>query len=127
MAEPEQELITEETESEESESEHPDRPSDNPSVGRCIRAWNRAYQKKLKELDEDEDDFEAEEAGKHAYLRAMPPLAGYENIRDFIACVTYAEVVEIILPLNAARYLEGAKIALGALRHEAKPLRTTAR
>ena len=54
----------------------------------------------------------------------MPPLAGYENIRDFIACVTYAEVAELILPLNAARYLEGAKVALGALRHEAKPLRT---
>jgi hypothetical protein len=124
MAEPEQRFINEETESEEPESEHPDRPSDNPSVARCIRAWNRAYHKKLKELDEDEDDFEAEEAGKRSYLRAMPPLAGYENIRDFIACVTYAEVAELILPLNAARYLEGAKVALGALRHEAKPLRT---
>jgi len=77
MAESEQELTTEETEPEEPESEHPDRPSDNPSVARCIRAWSRAYHKKLKELDEDESDFEADKAGKRSYLRAMPPLAGY--------------------------------------------------
>lgn len=133
MAESELELITEETGTEEPEAGCPGRPSDNPSVARCIRAWSRAYHKKLKELDEDESDYDQDEcdvkanrAGKRAYLRAMPPLAGYENIRDFIACVAYAELVELICHPEAEHYLEGAKVALGALRHEVKPRRTVA-
>jgi hypothetical protein len=105
---------------EESEAKYPDRPSDNPSVSRCIRAWNRAYHKKL---DEDESDNEAEEAGKRHYLRAMPPLAGYENVRDFIACVTYALLIEIIRPFEAEHYFAAANVALGALRRETKPAR----
>jgi hypothetical protein len=123
MAESEK-LTTEDTEeSEESESNYPDRPSDNPSVGRCIRAWNRAYHKKLDELDEDENDYEAEKAGKRYYLRAMPPVAGFENIRDFIACVTYASTIEIITRPEAVHFFAAAKVALDALRREIKPAR----
>ena len=121
MAEPEEEDdIT--PEQEKYESEHPDRPSDNPSVARCVRAWNRAYHKKLKELDEDDDDteYEANEAGKRYFLRAMPPLAGYVNIRDFIACITYAELLEIIRHTEAVHYFEAAKFAVGALQREPK-------
>jgi hypothetical protein len=109
---------------EESEAKYPDRPSDNPSVSRCIRAWSRAYHKKL---NEDESDDEAEEAGKRCYLRAMPPLAGYENVRDFIACVTYALLVEIIRPFEAEHYFAAANVALGALRREKKPARSPGR
>lgn len=110
-------------EPEESEPDNPDRPSDNPSVLRCIRAWNRAYRKKLNELDEDESDYPATEAGKRYYLRAMPPLAGYQNISDFIACVTYAELTEIIRHSEAENFFGAVKVALGALRQESKPPR----
>ena len=105
---------------EESEAKYPDRPSDNPSVSRCIRAWNRAYHQKI---NEDESDHEAEKAGRRYYLRAMPPLAGYENVRDFIACVTYALLIEIIRPFEAEHYFAAANVALGALRRETKPVR----
>jgi hypothetical protein len=119
MAEPEEEDdIT--PEQEKYESEHHDRPSDNPSVARCIRAWNRAYQAKLKDLDEDDSDYEAEQAGKKHYLRAMPPLAGYQNVSDFIACVTYVELIEVIRHTEAQHCFDAAKVALGALRREPK-------
>ena len=116
MAEPEEDDST--PEKEKYESEHLDRPSDNPSVGRCIRAWNRAYQTKLKQLDEDDSDYKAEQAGKKYYLRAMPPLVGYQNVCDFIACVTYAELVEIIWHTEAEHCFGAAKVALSALRCE---------
>jgi hypothetical protein len=122
MSEPEKEITAEETGNEESEEQSPDRPSDNPSVSRCIRAWNRAYRKKLHELDEDESDYEAKEAGKRYFLRAMPPLAGYQNITDFIACVTFAELAEIIRHSEAQNLFDAVKVALGALRQETKPL-----
>ena len=112
-------IETERPESEELEEKYPDRPSDNHSVARCIRAWNRAFRKKLDEEDEEEDtDYEARKAGKDYYLRAMPPLVGQENIRDFIACVTYAQIIDILIPRDAESLLAAAKIALSAARHE---------
>jgi hypothetical protein len=113
-------LCETENEIESGESESPDRPSDNRVVVRCMRAYSRAYNKKLAELDEDESDFRAREAGSHAYLCAMPPVSGYENIRDFIACVTYASLADIIRQPNAEHYLAAAKVALGTLGHREK-------
>jgi hypothetical protein len=113
MLEPNQEAG--EPESQESAPQIADRVFDNQAIVRCVRARNRAYNKKL---DEGESDFKASEAGRLAYLRAMPPLTGLENIRDFIACVTYAELAEFIQHSRAENYLEAAKVALAALRRE---------
>ena len=99
-----------------------DRPSDNKAVARCIHAWRYAYNKKRAELDEDESQYPAEKAACQAYLRAMPPLVGHKNISDFIACVTYAVVIKAIWPSDAQQYLAAAKIALGAIYHQPKPL-----
>jgi hypothetical protein len=99
-----------------------DRPSSNRAVARCIHAWRYAYNKKRAELDEDESQYPAEKAASIAYLRAMPPLVGRENISDFIACVTYAVVIRAIWPSDAQQYLAAAKIALGAIYHQPKPL-----
>jgi len=118
MVKPKETMTEEPEESEESVSECPDRPSENPTLARCIRAWNRAYHKKL---DEEETDFEAVEAGNRAYLRAMPPLAGDQNIRDFIACIAFASLTKLILQPTADHFLAAAKVALGTLRHQAKP------
>jgi hypothetical protein len=109
-----------ENEIESGEPESPDRPSDNRVVLRCMRAYSRGYNKKLAELDEDESELRAKEAGSHAYLCAMPPVSGYENIRDFIACVTYGSLSGIIRQPDAEHYLSAAKVALGTLSHEEK-------
>ena len=100
------------------DSESPDRPSENAAVARCIRAWQRTYNKEIADLDEDDSRYHAERAGRKAYLRAMPPLAGYENIRDFIACVTYAELTEVLVHSEAAHFLDSAKVAVAAVRRE---------
>ena len=101
----------------EPESQALERPSDNAAIHRCLRAWQRAYAKKFNEC---EDEYDAEKEGLKAFSRAMPPLAGYENVRDFIACVTYASLNDLMRHDDAEHYLEAAKVALGALRHEPK-------
>lgn len=106
-------LITDEP-----DCESPDRPAENAAVARCIRAYQRAYKKELASLDKGNSNYPSERAGRKAYLRAMPPLAGYENIRDFIACVTYAELTEVIRHPEAEHFLESVKVAVSAVRHE---------
>lgn len=138
-----QELITGESNVEpagKTGEEDYDRASDNPAVNHCIGAWNRAYHDALAELDEDEDEEEnedededenededrdededrviAEKAAKSAFLRAIPALAGLNNIRDFIACVTYGEILDILPHYQAENLLESAKVALAAARQE---------
>ena len=53
-----------------------------------------------------------------AYRKALPELVGYENIRDFIACVTYGMANDTITALRGAKLLAGARLALSALRQE---------
>jgi hypothetical protein len=101
----------------ENDPNSPDRPSDNAAVRRCIRAWNRAHRKALNEYETDSD---AKTMADQAYLNAMPPLAGYENIRDFIACVTYASVTDGIRHRDAEHLLDAAKVALATLCHQPK-------
>jgi len=93
----------------------PDRPAENAAVARCIRAYQRAYKTAL---DEDESKYSAQKAGEEAYLRALPPLSGYENIRDFIACITYSDLTEVISHPKADHFLESAKVALALVRYE---------
>jgi hypothetical protein len=87
----------------------------NDAVDRCNRAWLRAYNKELPNIDEDESTYPAEKAGNQAYLRAMPPLSGYQNICDFIACVAHALVIDAIGAKDSERLLAAAKIAVVAL------------
>ncbi len=98
-----------------------DRPSQNPAVFRCMRACNRAARRKRAELGSSKDaEVDVAAAAKAKYLRSMPPLDSCENIRDFIACVTFAEVVSLILHYEAENFLNSAKVALTAVRHETK-------
>jgi len=93
---------------------------ENPAVQRCLQAYKSAYDKKFATLGEDEDEYQAEREGKQAYLCAMPPLSGYGNICDFIACIMYAQIIDIATPGTLNRYLSGAKVALSALRQRPK-------
>ena len=102
------------------ESPNPDTAHGNRAIHRCIRAWNRAYNKVLPTLDEDASDYEAIKAGNLAYLRAMPPLVGHENIANFLACVAFAQMNEFIYRKEATEMRATAKVALAALRLQPK-------
>jgi hypothetical protein len=92
-----------------------DRPAENPAVLRSIRAYNRAFKRCLSK-DPDATSEDAKNDGRGCYLRAMPPLAGIKNIRDFIACVTFALITETISQEQAENYFGAARVALGAIR-----------
>jgi hypothetical protein len=55
-----------------------------------------------------------------AYCTAMPPLTGASNIRDFIACVTYAMMIDIIPGNQGTRLLYAARVAHIALTKRPK-------
>jgi hypothetical protein len=91
-----------------------------------MRAWNYAYKKEAANLAEGESDYPAEKVANHAYLRETPPLVGYENICEFIACVNFASMTKIVTHKEAAHKLANAKIALAALSLQSKPQATGA-
>jgi hypothetical protein len=94
------------------------RAGGNAAVQSCIRAWQYAYNKEFARI---KDDYKAEKAALKAFRRALPNLAGYDNIRDFIACITYALVNEIMAENDVANCLDAAKIAIGHVRQEPRP------
>jgi len=97
--------------------EEPDAVPENPAIARCLSAWARAYKE---EKAIKNDHYEAVRKGNHGYRKAMPRLSGYENIRDFIACVTYGMLFDIIDSVEGPKFLYAAQVAIGALRHEPK-------
>ena len=90
----------------------------NPAVTRCLSAWNYAFRK---EIAEDTNDHDARQAANDAFLRAMPPLCGLENICDFIACVNFAYRIELISRNDSTHYLAQARVALAAHSLHPKP------
>jgi hypothetical protein len=104
------------------EIEHYDRPLQNPAVYRCYCAWSHALKKEQAKLAANKDaEDKVRSVSKSAYLRNMPPLDSLRNVRDFIACVTYAEVTGLIAHYEAVDLLDSAKVALAAVRHEQRP------
>jgi hypothetical protein len=95
--------------------------TDNQSILRCMRAWNYAYKKVADDLDEDESHWPAQKAGNQAYIRAMPPLNGQENICDFISCINFASMTDIVSHKDAAHYVANVRVALAALSLSQKP------
>lgn len=91
------------------------------AVRRCCAAWKRAYEAYLRGTDRSNRTriFAAHEAGP-AYCRAMPPLAGYENIRDFIACAAHGILINAIPEKRANQLLYAAQIALTSLHCDPK-------
>src|ERR1700722_2918418 len=96
--------------------EAPNRLSENDAVADCLRAWHITMENELAKLDKDEDDRHAEKKANEAFLAAMPPLSGYQNICDFIACVAQAYMWDIIRHQQADHLFKAAKIAMSALR-----------
>jgi hypothetical protein len=89
--------------------------SGKKAIDVCVSAWNSAHDERNE--DEDSSDWDCQKAGNEAYLKAVPPLSGYKNICDFIACINYASIIGVIAHNEATHYLGNAKIALSATYH----------
>ncbi|MGD0683095.1 MAG: hypothetical protein ABR990_13715 [Terracidiphilus sp.] len=96
-------------------AEEPIAAPDNPVVNRCMNAWNRAYKT---EFEKCEDQNDAVNAAEIAYRDAMPTLSGFENIRDFIACVAHAMLIGAISGNQGTRLLYAAQVALTTVRRQ---------
>ena len=95
----------------------------NPAVARCVCAWIRVNKA---ERAKGKSKFEASCAGNRAYLDALPPLSGEENIRDFIACVTHAIISDIIRDDTGTKLLYAAQVAHTTARGHSAPQKTAA-
>jgi hypothetical protein len=88
----------------------------NSAVARCCAAGARTYSTVLAKR---RNTCEASRAAHEAFRRAMPPLSGADNIRDFIACVAHGMLIESIGNDVGARLLYAAQVASGACRSTA--------
>ncbi len=107
--------------------EAPSRLSENDAVADCLRAWHITWDNELAKLDEDDDERHAEKEANEAFLAAMPPLSGHQNVCDFIACVTHAYMWDIISHQQLEHLLAAVKIALCALRLQPEPANSVRR
>jgi hypothetical protein len=88
---------------------------DNPAIAQCCKAWLRAFDKGMAE--KDNRVYAAFIAGKD-YRRAIPPLAGEESIRNFIACVAHGMLIGAVTGADATKLLYAAQVALAAVRRQ---------
>ena len=105
------------------EADEPIAASANPAVARCLNAWARTNKA---ERARGKSKLDASLEADRAYCDAMPPLSGNENIRDFIACVTYAMIDRIILADKGAKLLYAAQVAHTITRGQSTSPKTAA-
>jgi hypothetical protein len=87
----------------------------NPAIQHCCIAEKRSRRESLsKGLGIVETEVRADEA----YRKALPELIGYENIRDFIACVTFGMAHGNVTAFQGTKLLAGARLGLIALRQK---------
>ena len=96
------------------QEQFPTSVSENPAVARCRSAWWTAY----RHSEENDKGVFPSVAAHRAFREAMPPLAGAQNIRDFIACVAYGMLIRAIEGPDAARLLYAAQIAHAAVQRD---------
>jgi len=87
-------------------------PEPNSAVAWCRHAYVQAYNASK---SQGSNEYAAERAGADAYRKAMPPLCGAENIRNFIACVARAMLTGTIEGADATRLLYAAQVAQAAI------------
>ncbi|MFZ0743410.1 MAG: hypothetical protein WAM85_03345 [Terracidiphilus sp.] len=93
-------------------------PANSHAVARCLDAWTRAFKT---ELAKSGSRVSATFSGADAYRNAMPQLFGYDNIRDFIACVAQGTILGAIDASRSTRLLYAAQVALSTYRSEPRP------
>ncbi|MGD0890179.1 MAG: hypothetical protein ABR923_01505 [Terracidiphilus sp.] len=90
----------------------------NPAVAHCCSVQEQVFQSELKKK---RSECSAMIKAGDAYCRAMPPLSGYLNICDFIACVSYGMLTNTILNDSATKLLYAAQVALSTVPKPPKP------
>ena len=95
----------------------------NPAVAHCCAASARACKAALAT---GKTKFSSDLDAERAYRHAMPPLSGYENIRDFIACVAHGMLIGAIQGTDGARLLYAAQVAATTVRSQPAPPKSTA-
>jgi hypothetical protein len=89
----------------------------NAAVLRCCAARDLVLaEPRTRELEK----YAASRLGAAAYMQAIPDLSGYENIRDFIACITHGLVTGDVSPIESSTFFYAAQVATGVLRREPK-------
>jgi hypothetical protein len=83
----------------------------NLAVANCLKAYSEALQTAVNQLA---SNYDATKAAALAYRESMPPLCGQNNIRDFIACVSHAMLIQVIDTTDGTKLLYAAQIAYGA-------------
>lgn len=83
--------------------------STNSSVARCCQAYSDAIKFAR---SQGKDGYKGMADAKWAYRNAMPTLSSPENIRNFIACLAHAMLLDVI---DGARLLYAAQVAHSAL------------
>jgi hypothetical protein len=89
----------------------------DPAVKLCAAVWESIFRATL---DETSNIFSAKRCANVAFRMALPPLSGYQNICDFIACVGYGILVGSIKPDIGTKLLYAAQVALGAIPQQSK-------
>jgi hypothetical protein len=92
-------------------------PAPNLAVDVCDRMFADTTEQALRE---GKSAQLAKHMGRIAYCGVMPKLSGATNIRDFIACVTYAMALDIIPGKEGTRLLYAAQVAHMALTKRPK-------
>ena len=87
-------------------------PVPNLAVDVCDQMFARATEQAIKE---GKSETFAKHIGKIAYCGAIPKLSGANNIRGFIACVTYAMALDILPGKEGTQLLYAAQVAHMAL------------
>jgi hypothetical protein len=95
----------------------------NPKTAdrRCCAAYDRAYKAKMAQGDGSAmSSYDSTVDAQEAFRDAMPMLAGYEGVRDFIACAAHGILINAIPQERTSHLLYAAQVALAALRHAPK-------
>ena len=99
----------------------------NAALDHCVKAWQRTFN--LASIDpkndtlappSDDTTYFARKQASLSFRDAMPPLSGYENIRDFIACTTYAMLKNILDDDDCKSLFIAARIATAVLKAQPK-------
>jgi hypothetical protein len=88
------------------------------AVNRCREAWQKAYDAYMEKNAHKRggaSEYSAALGAGAAYRAAMPQLATWMGIRDFIACVAYGVLIEAIPEQRTGQLLYAAQVALSLL------------
>ena len=89
----------------------------NPAVALCTELWQKTH---AATMEQTKSPYTADRCAAKVFRMAMPPLSGYQNICDFIACAGYGMLLGAIKEANGSKLLYAAQVALSTVPRESK-------